>query len=881
MKSIGIKLADGSFYPILDEGSLETKDLEVTTVKDNQTKVQIDLYRSETNSMDDAEYVDSLEITHLRPHPNGEPSLSLQLNLDSNNKLHAQMKDPETGKSSETQIALVSRTIEERTKPANFALNDAEDDLTSGMDSENSIFGSPNDEAFSFDPISDIPDLEDDIDDTTIDLNSLDIDSIAEAQVSDDFMTDSQVIDDNMVSDKPLTDQDMLSPEDLFNDAPESTDEEIFIDKDGTGFSFVDDSAEETTSPTDTSEENYEVPSTLLDPSLFDETSGKAASEESQLENSEVDLDIAPPDFSDLELDDLELNSEAPIEDDANLDSSSADIAPEAQEEQIEETVAEGTEEKNPYDLPDFDDLTTEETKVDTNIEPAVEPEPPETDATAETDDFSFSLPDFDDLDTSSIEDSGSVELNLPDSGEEVVEEEKVDAPVEPDATDDFAPTEINAEPKPEETETNSSDLDLNSLDLPDFGDIDLNSTAEPEPEEKKEDDFSLDLPDFGEDGTADTDSLLPNMNINFESESTDTQKDTEKFDIDDMDLPDFDNLEAKEEASDSIPTDFPSFSDPFDSLSSPTANTDFDFPDFDDSPAKMELESERQESQTKDIFGDFDDTDAVFEGDTDGFVNPNGKKKSKKQKKVSRSYGSGSELSDDEEKSNRKPVIILLIALLACLAVILVLVLQSRTPKTVKKASQEIAKLQKTESTQVFENVDSEEKTKPSTQKEIVTSMGEPRNPAENDSKTLDTSSSESATTESKPVEPETKPVEVAAKSEDKKPAEADKETYQVKRPTVETAKRVEHGTPVIIPGKEDVIIVASNAETVVPLEKPKSNNSAADIKYTVVWGDTLWDISTAYYKTPYRYNRIAEYNGLTDANRIKTGQVLLIPAE
>ena len=81
MKSIGIKLADGSFYPILEEGSNETKDLEVTTVKDNQTKVQIDLYRSETNSMDDAEYVDSLEITHLKPHPNGEPTFSLELNL--------------------------------------------------------------------------------------------------------------------------------------------------------------------------------------------------------------------------------------------------------------------------------------------------------------------------------------------------------------------------------------------------------------------------------------------------------------------------------------------------------------------------------------------------------------------------------------------------------------------------------------------------------------------------------------------------------------------------------------------------------------------------------------------------------------------------------
>ena len=54
MKTIGIKLADGSFYPILKEGTAEKKELNLTTVKDNQTTVQVDLYRSETESMQDA-----------------------------------------------------------------------------------------------------------------------------------------------------------------------------------------------------------------------------------------------------------------------------------------------------------------------------------------------------------------------------------------------------------------------------------------------------------------------------------------------------------------------------------------------------------------------------------------------------------------------------------------------------------------------------------------------------------------------------------------------------------------------------------------------------------------------------------------------------------
>ena len=72
MKTIGIKLADGSFYPVLEEGNAKTYQLDLTTVKDGQTKVQIDLYRSENKTMEDAEYVDTLEVSNLIPHPNGE-----------------------------------------------------------------------------------------------------------------------------------------------------------------------------------------------------------------------------------------------------------------------------------------------------------------------------------------------------------------------------------------------------------------------------------------------------------------------------------------------------------------------------------------------------------------------------------------------------------------------------------------------------------------------------------------------------------------------------------------------------------------------------------------------------------------------------------------
>ena len=87
MRTVGIKLADGSFYPIMEEGSAQTKKLELTTANDNQTCVMVDLYRSKTCSMDDAEYIDTLKIENLNAHQNGEPSISFDVGLDENGEL--------------------------------------------------------------------------------------------------------------------------------------------------------------------------------------------------------------------------------------------------------------------------------------------------------------------------------------------------------------------------------------------------------------------------------------------------------------------------------------------------------------------------------------------------------------------------------------------------------------------------------------------------------------------------------------------------------------------------------------------------------------------------------------------------------------------------
>ena len=54
-------------------------------------------------------------------HQNGEPNLNLDIGLDENNELSAEITDPETGKKSETQVTLVSRTLSEANRtPVDF-----------------------------------------------------------------------------------------------------------------------------------------------------------------------------------------------------------------------------------------------------------------------------------------------------------------------------------------------------------------------------------------------------------------------------------------------------------------------------------------------------------------------------------------------------------------------------------------------------------------------------------------------------------------------------------------------------------------------------------------------------------------------------------------
>ncbi len=105
--TIGIKIADGSYYPVLERGFSGRKRLVVTTVKDNQEKVQIDLYRG-NGELEEPRYIGSLIVENIRPAPQGEPEIELVIGVNRQGELSAEASDRTTGESQKFSTTLTT-----------------------------------------------------------------------------------------------------------------------------------------------------------------------------------------------------------------------------------------------------------------------------------------------------------------------------------------------------------------------------------------------------------------------------------------------------------------------------------------------------------------------------------------------------------------------------------------------------------------------------------------------------------------------------------------------------------------------------------------------------------------------------------------------------
>ncbi|MBN1798647.1 MAG: LysM peptidoglycan-binding domain-containing protein [Spirochaetales bacterium] len=105
---IGIKLADGNFYPVFDEDFKGKKKLTLTTVRDDQKSVQIDLFKGHDETIFEDSYIGSLVIENIEAAAKGEPEIELLIGIDEDGNLKATADDYKTGEKQSLSVSLES-----------------------------------------------------------------------------------------------------------------------------------------------------------------------------------------------------------------------------------------------------------------------------------------------------------------------------------------------------------------------------------------------------------------------------------------------------------------------------------------------------------------------------------------------------------------------------------------------------------------------------------------------------------------------------------------------------------------------------------------------------------------------------------------------------
>ncbi len=130
---IGIKLADGTFFPILDEDALSEQSLELTTVRENQESVQINLFKQVDET--EPEYIGSLIVEDVSTGAAGDPTINLKIKLDEEKNLSAEAVDEGSGSHQSLRVSL--KNLDEASLEGmdfDFASLDSSSGFTSGDD---------------------------------------------------------------------------------------------------------------------------------------------------------------------------------------------------------------------------------------------------------------------------------------------------------------------------------------------------------------------------------------------------------------------------------------------------------------------------------------------------------------------------------------------------------------------------------------------------------------------------------------------------------------------------------------------------------------------------------------------------------------------------
>jgi molecular chaperone DnaK (HSP70) len=118
-EKIGIKLADGRFYPILNSDEPKKRRAILTTASNDQERAQIDLYRSHEESMENAVYVGSVILDDLAP-AGEEREIELIVGVDGEGILSARATESVSGNYQSLSVSLEAIPAEDRLELPDF-----------------------------------------------------------------------------------------------------------------------------------------------------------------------------------------------------------------------------------------------------------------------------------------------------------------------------------------------------------------------------------------------------------------------------------------------------------------------------------------------------------------------------------------------------------------------------------------------------------------------------------------------------------------------------------------------------------------------------------------------------------------------------------------
>lgn len=228
MAEIGIKLADGAFYPVLPDESQQRKRLVLGAAQPSEGSVHIDLLRRDG---DEETYIGSLALQDLDPTQDVE--FELRMEIDANGDLDVFVHD--SGRTQYQSLSIPLRDLENPAVSSPFGDDDADDEGFSQFFPEETLedssdFESESETDLEADPDSDPePELDDsDISDFDLDQELLDDDDPPEAEAAPIDIGEITLDEDELELGESFDEPPLA--QDAQDDAEATEDDEIDLD---------------------------------------------------------------------------------------------------------------------------------------------------------------------------------------------------------------------------------------------------------------------------------------------------------------------------------------------------------------------------------------------------------------------------------------------------------------------------------------------------------------------------------------------------------------------------------------------------------------------------------------------------------------------------